>query len=232
MGRRKAAATCCTRATVSPRLAQPLLHQPGVTLPRLRTDAAPDHESLQRCCSIALLDRVRIEAWQRLLFLECGDGWIVEEAWRRARRGYACGVDMSAALVARATELRGVPGTLEFKTWDGSRLPCPSGFFQSVMSTLTLDRCADPAEVLGEMHRVLQPGGNAYLFERDQSPRRLPAASLVALLGGAGFHEVRELTRCEVALEAGEGTAAVIIHARAAPLAARPTSTPDRCSPA
>jgi len=207
---------------------------PSVTLPRLRSDSAAERERLQRSRSLLLLDQARIQAWQRLLFVECGDGWIVEEAWRRARRGYACGVDRSAALVARATALRGVPGALEFKTWDGSRLPCPSGFFQGVMSTLALDRCADPAALLEEMHRVLQPGGDVYLLERDQLPRSVPdlVAPLVPMLGGAGFHEAGELARCEVDLEGGDCAAAVIIHARAAPLTTSPTPTPtpDRCS--
>jgi len=166
-----------------------------VILPRLRSDAAAERDTLQRASSLLLLDRAKIQAWQRLLFIECGDGWIVEEAWRRVRRGYVCGVDTSAALVDRATALRGVPGALEFKLWDGSRLPCPSGFFQSVLSTVALDRCSDPAEVLG------------------------------AMLHGAGFQEV---IQGAIPVEGGEDVGAVIMHARATPLAARPRSTPDR----
>ncbi|PYP37890.1 MAG: hypothetical protein DMD48_10690 [Gemmatimonadetes bacterium] len=199
----------------------------NVILPRLRSDAAAERDTLQRASSLLLLDRAKIQAWQRLLFIECGDGWIVEEAWRRVRRGYVCGVDTSAALVDRATALRGVPGALEFKLWDGSRLPCPSGFFQSVLSTVALDRCSDPAEVLGEMHRVLQAGGDLHLLERDQSPRQPPdvAPSLVAMLHGAGFQEV---IQGAIPVEGGEDVGAVIMHARATPLAARPRSTPDR----
>ncbi len=194
-----------------------------MTLPRLHSDGASADEGVQRSRSLELLDHARIQAWQRLLFVECGDGWIVEEAWRRARRGYACGVDTSAALVARATALRGVPGALEFKTWDGSRLPCPSGFFQGVIATLALERCADPAAVLGEMYRVLQPGGDLYLLERSEDR----AASLVALLGGAGFHDAEVLSRYDVSLEEGEAPAALIMHARATRGAARAGPTPE-----
>jgi ubiquinone/menaquinone biosynthesis C-methylase UbiE len=170
-----------------------------------------------------------MQAWQRLLFLECGDGWIVEEAARRARRGYACGVDTSSALVARATELRSVPGTLEFKTWDGSRLPCPSGFFHRVFSILALERCSHPADVLGEIRRVLEPGGDVYLLELDQSPRHGNdvATSLVASLRRAGF-EAGDLTRCEVALDGGQCAAAVIMHVRTPPLPVRPEPAPAR----
>src|SRR5256885_3887969 len=98
----------------------------------------PDRD-LQRGLDLLVLDAMRIQAWERLLFLQCGAGWIVEEAWRRALRVYACGLDTSPALVARATELRGVPGKLEFRTWDGQRLPCPDGSFRSLVSTFALE---------------------------------------------------------------------------------------------
>src|SRR5437660_1388127 len=61
----------------------------------------PDRD-LQRGLDLLVLDAMRIQAWERLLFLQCGAGWIVEEAWRRALRVYACGLDTSPALVARS----------------------------------------------------------------------------------------------------------------------------------
>jgi len=77
------------------------------------------------------------------------------------------------------------------------------------------------------MHRVLQAGGDLHLLERDQSPRQPPdvAPSLVAMLHGAGFQEV---IQGAIPVEGGEDVGAVIMHARATPLAARPRSTPDR----
>src|SRR5262245_44233123 len=50
-----------------------------------------------------LLDRVRLRAWDRLLFIECGDGWLAEEASRRIGRGWVCGLSASNRLVDRAT---------------------------------------------------------------------------------------------------------------------------------
>ena len=179
-----------------------------MTLPRLRSDPAAEREHLQRARGLVLLDHGKIRAWERLLFVECGDGWIVEEAWRRARRGYACGVDRSAALVARATALRAVPGALEFNTWDGSQLPYPSGFFQHVMSTFTMDRSGDPTAALGEMCRVLQPGGDVELLTLPEG-----AAALVVMLGKAGFHAPAEAARCEINMESGAYAAATLVRA-------------------
>jgi len=200
-------------------VAQALPDDSRVTSHRLSSDLALGRDIPPRFYSLQLLDQMRMEAWQRLLFLECGDGWIVEEAWRRARRGYACGVDTSATLVARATALRGVPGTLEFKTWDGSRLPYPSAFFQRVISTFALERCSDPAEMCAEIRRVLQPGGDVYLLELDRlAGLNEIAKSLVAMVQTVGFHEPEEVTLREVVLDGGERAAAIMVHARATDL--------------
>lgn len=171
---------------------------------------------LPRAWELLLVDVALIRAWDRLLFVECADGWIVEEAWRRVVKGYACGLDTSAEHVAQATQLRGIPGKLEFKTWDGTCFPCPSRSFDRVFSTFALERCADPAGVLGEMHRVLQPGGEVYLLEVQRpggdgaEPR---PATIAAALQSAGFTESDELAR---AAAADPGATRVIVRARVA----------------
>jgi len=174
----------------------------------------------RRHWDLRLLDVSRIRAWERLLFVQCGDGWIVEEAWRRLLKGVACGLDTDPAHVARATELRGVPGKLEFKTWDGVRLPCPSQSFHRVLSTFALEGCGDPAGLLREMHRVLQPGGELFLLE---VPRHPGGAAFTAALQLAGFHESHELLRDG---PAEADPAGVIVRARQAPAA--PPAQPNR----
>lgn len=170
---------------------------------------------LGRALDLAVLDAVRILAWERLLFVGCGDGWIVEEAWRRALRAYALGLDTSPELVARATEMRGVPGNLEFKLWDGRLVPCADASFHRVIATLALP-AEDPEPVLRDMHRVLEPGGHLYLLEVDRRSEGegdgVPAFR--AALRRAAFRDVRELRRLEVTRhrEPGNGT---LVHARA-----------------
>lgn len=150
-----------------------------------------------------VLDCVRIGAWERLLFVQCHDGWIAEEAWRRVPRAYACGLDVSPAHVARARQLREVPGKLEFRTWDGQRLPCPERGFDRVLATFALARARDPAALLCEVRRVLRPEGEAYLLEAVSS-----GAALRRTLAQAGFTAPRELARFD-----GEGL--VLVHAGA-----------------
>ena len=123
----------------------------------------------RRALDLLVLDQLRIEAWHRLLFLECGDGWIVEEAWRRAPRAYACGLDRSQAHVELATRLREVPGRLEFRTWDGWRLPLPDRGFDHVMASFPLTRPTGSASWLLEAHRVLRPDGDLYVLNAVSS---------------------------------------------------------------
>ena len=121
--------------------------------------------TLGRDLGSLVLDQVQVRAWERMLFVECGDGWVVEEAWRRARRGYACGVDRSAALIARANASRAVPGAVEFMTWDGRHLPCPRESFHVVVAWLAPRSTAELVELLAEMHRVTMPRGEVHLLD-------------------------------------------------------------------
>ena len=98
---------------------------------------------------------MRLQAWDRILFVECGDGWIAEECWRRAARAYVFGVDRSSRQVAAARQLRQVPGKLEFDTWDGSRLPVPDSGFDRVMARCVPIAPGDAAALMREVQRAL-----------------------------------------------------------------------------
>jgi sterol 24-C-methyltransferase len=97
---------------------------------------------------------------------------------------------------------------------DYHRLRFPDGFFDGAYTMETLVHAPDSAAVLGELHRVLKPGGRLVLFEYSLAPRReltarqrrvfdtITAESAMhglpgfvhgrfpALLGAAGFREV------------------------------------------
>lgn len=75
----------------------------------------------------------------------------------------------------------------------GEALPFPYDHFALVMSTNCLDHTEDPAAVVGEMVRVLQPGGVLWLtcevaeqgeVRNDGHPHRLDVAALRSMLGG------------------------------------------------
>src|SRR5690242_2425515 len=139
----------------------------------------------RRDLDLFVLDKVTIQAWDRVLFVGCGDGWIVEQGWRRALRAYACGIETSAPLVAQAAELRGVPGKLEFKTWDGQRALEPRGH----LYVFDIDRRTD---------------------DEGATPPAFGAA-----LHRAGFRDIRELCRRDIPLAPDAVATGAIVHARA-----------------
>jgi hypothetical protein len=144
--RRGMRTTCCACATARRPVAvgMSIATLARMTSPHLAVDTADEILSRRRAADLLVLDQVRLKAWDRLLFVECGDGSIAEEASRRALRAYACGLDRSPAHVALARQLREVPAKLEFKTWDGRRLPCPERGFDRVVATLALAGAQDP----------------------------------------------------------------------------------------
>ena len=169
-----------------------------------RLAATPVAGEARRASDLLVLDRLRIHAWDRILFVECGDGWIVEEAWRRAVRAYVCGLERSVAHVELAKRLREIPGKVEFGLWDGQRLPVPDRGFNRVVVTLGSRRAPDPASLLRDLRRVLRPDGEGYLL---QSPSQ--QGGLSAALPEAGWVELSELARTD-------DQAAVLLHIRPA----------------
>lgn len=143
----------------------------------------------QRLLDLRVLEHVRIQAWDRLLFIESGDGWLVEEAWRHLGKGYVCGLCASPELVDLAVRLRGVRGRVEFKVWDAERFPLADQSFDRVISCVPCRCYPEPEVVLREMARVLRPDGDVYLPESDGATPEAPEVE--RLLVRAGFGEVQ-----------------------------------------
>jgi ubiquinone/menaquinone biosynthesis C-methylase UbiE len=53
----------------------------------------------------------------------------------------------------------------------GERLPCEDGTFDCVVSTFTLCSIEDVSQALGEVYRVLRPGGRFLFLEHGLSPQ-------------------------------------------------------------
>ncbi len=161
----------------------------------------------QRDDELCLLEAVRIRGGERLLFIECGDGWVAEEGWRRMVKGQVCGLDRSLRRIALAARLRGVPGKLEFKTWDGATVPYPDARFDVAVLQHDVRRWPTSARVLREAGRVVRPGGDVYLTETrapaamQGMPEWLPLVSQAGLV----LHDVRAV---------GAGRVARILRAR------------------
>src|SRR5690606_37327284 len=60
--------------------------------------------------------------------------------------------------------------------WNGVTMPFPDSSFDSAMATEVLEHCSDPTIILGEVYRVLKPGGTfffttPFLWNLHEVPR-------------------------------------------------------------
>jgi ubiquinone/menaquinone biosynthesis C-methylase UbiE len=89
-----------------------------------------------------------------LLDIGCGTGLFVEKY--RERGGTATGLDISRKMIEQA---RKRCNESEFAVGTGEKIPFRDNSFNAVSSLLVFSYVRDPAGMLSETYRVLQPGG-------------------------------------------------------------------------
>jgi ubiquinone/menaquinone biosynthesis C-methylase UbiE len=110
-----------------------------------------------------LLEHAALRPGERVLEVACGTGLVTFRAAQAVGpAGRITATDISEAMVEAVRSeavRRGVDG--EFRRMDAERLEYPDAQFDVVLCALGLMYCPDPGKALGEMHRVLVPGGRA-----------------------------------------------------------------------
>lgn len=110
----------------------------------------------------ALLAAVAIAPDEEVLDVACGTGLVsFPAAAAVGRHGRVLGVDLSGQMVAEAArrarqERR---SQLHFARMDAEALALPAAAFDAVLCALGLMYVPDPLRAVGEMRRVLRPGG-------------------------------------------------------------------------
>jgi len=107
----------------------------------------------------------------RVLDLGCGTGStaaFLAREWQADVVGLDCSASRLAEARARKEAVIWVEGQAEC-------IPCPDGFFDAVFAECVVNALADPTQALGEIHRVLRPGGllavsDLYLRRPVQGP--------------------------------------------------------------
>ncbi|HTP83789.1 MAG TPA: methyltransferase domain-containing protein [Alphaproteobacteria bacterium] len=155
----------------------------------------------------------------------CGPGSITLGIAAACAPGKVVGVDFGATQIGHARAAATASGLVhvEFRTADCYALPFADGTFDRVFSHALMEHLSEPARAIGEICRVLKPGGIAGICSPDWGgfvlappSRELTAAvaaytalqsknggdvqvgrKLGALLGAAGFAEVTMGARYE-----------------------------------
>jgi SAM-dependent methyltransferase len=164
------------------------LRLPGSDLRALLGDAVPDDHSRQQLAD-GWIDRVvdPAAAAPRVLDLGCGPGGS-RELFRARHPGVRwTGLDVPGSPSPPP------PGDPDITLYDGGRMPFADGSFDVVFCKQVLEHVADPRLVLGEVARVLVPGG-AFAGSTSQlepfharSTFGYTAYGLALLLREAGF---------------------------------------------
>jgi len=128
-----------------------------------------------------MLDQLRLHRGQRVLEVGCGAGDDVCTIARRVGpNGHVLGIDASPLVIAEATRRangRNLP--VSFQVGDAHALELPDA---------SIDRCraerllmhvqGEPAQLVGELARVLRPAGRLVLFELDWDTFAIDGADL------------------------------------------------------
>ena len=122
-----------------------------------------------------LLDRIPWTGAERVLDVGCGRGLMLIGAARRLRSGRATGIDIWQAedlsgnrpeATLENARREGVADRVEVRTADMRKIPFDDGSFDVVVSSQAIHNVYDPAgraQAIGEVARVLAPGGRALI---------------------------------------------------------------------
>jgi SAM-dependent methyltransferase len=115
-------------------------------------------ESLTTPPAARLVKFAKVRAGQNVLDLGCGTGVVAITAARIGAR--VCGVDLTPELLERARENAGIATVeIDFREGDAETLPFGNTAFDVVLSQFGHMFAPRPEVAIGEMLRVLKPGG-------------------------------------------------------------------------
>jgi len=104
-----------------------------------------------------------------LLEIGCGEGYGTR--WLAERFAPVAAVDIDASAAARAATRCAALPHCRVQAYDGVRLPYPDGSMATVIALQVIEHLPEPAVVLREMARVLQPGGMAMITTPNRAYR-------------------------------------------------------------
>jgi ubiquinone/menaquinone biosynthesis C-methylase UbiE len=121
----------------------------------------------QRAMWEAYLSEIDFPPAAKVLEIGCGTGAVSRILAQWPGVAQVLGVDPSPVFIAKARTLaQGIPH-LSFKESDGRSLALDAGSFDVVVVHQALSHVPQPAQLLAEAFRVLQPGGWLAVFDGD-----------------------------------------------------------------
>lgn len=154
------------------------------------------------------------DADSKLLDIGCGTGQFAVTALNRFPRLRVWGLDLSAKMLEHCRgRLDAYAARLQVARGDSERLPFPDDSFDIVTCSHSFHHYPRQATVVGEMFRVLKPGGKLLILDgrrdgwwgwmiydvfvtlAEGGVHHCSASRLRRLFRNAGFHELRQIKR-------------------------------------
>ena len=147
--------------------ASPTSEQP---LPEYDNQLSGFHRAFERELQ-AIVNELPLSAEMRVLDLACGDGFYTSRiAERLGSGGFITGADISQAYLSEASvqvSRHDGRAKINFVGATVDRLPFPDDTFDLVWCAQSLYSLPDPVVAIGQMARVVRPGGLVAVLEND-----------------------------------------------------------------
>jgi arsenite methyltransferase len=114
--------------------------------------------------TVPVLEKMRLTPRDNVLDVGCGSGWLSRRIGKLVLEGRVVGMDVSDEMirVARRTSLD--HDNILFITGEVGQIPWEPNFFTHAVSVESSYYWPDPAAGVKEIHRVLEPGGGAWIL--------------------------------------------------------------------
>jgi ubiquinone/menaquinone biosynthesis C-methylase UbiE len=110
------------------------------------------------------------------------------------------GVDVSPQMIEYAARIAKNAARITFTVGDVADLPYPDGTFALIVSSISQHHWADVDGGVRELHRVLRPGGQLWIYDSRFLMRRVSAAARAVFPAGSVHRETIRTSRLPVRL--------------------------------
>jgi ubiquinone/menaquinone biosynthesis C-methylase UbiE len=105
------------------------------------------------------IEFMHVPADARVLDVGCGSGWATRLLAQAAEKGRVTGIDISDEMIRLARESSKSFSNVDFQVASAEGLPFPNAEFTHAFSMESLYYYREILDAIGEIRRVLQPGG-------------------------------------------------------------------------
>jgi SAM-dependent methyltransferase len=157
--------------------------------------------------TLPVLAKMNLGRAENVLDVGCGSGWLARRVSQMVPDGRVVGMDVSDEMIRVARRNSLAQDNLLYVVGEAGEIPWEPNFFHHAISVESAYYWPEPAAGVKEAHRVLRPGGTAWIlinYYRDNphchqwgpllavNTQLLSAEEWMELFRSAGFSQVRQ----------------------------------------